>query len=166
MALTIFPSAGYDSMISLSGAMSVIEANSLQAPQWIALSDETQEVYLRIATTRILNSVSYDYSNPAGYLDEATYVAEDSCLPKSCALMAIHDLAYGLSSEINPQTGLVAKEKVGDLEVTYIHGANASSRQLSSRETNPFPASVQSCLRSYGAILSNGGFAQATLERS
>jgi hypothetical protein len=146
--------------------MSVIEANSLQASQWIALSDETQEVYLRIATTRILNSVSYDYSNPTGYLDEATYLASDSCLPKSCALMAIHDLAYGLSSEINPQTGLIAKERVGDLEVTYIHGANTSSKQLSSRETNPFPPSVQSCLKSYGAILSNGGFRQATLERA
>ena len=166
MALVIYPATGYDSLISEVDATAIITANSLQSSLWSALTSVNKEIYLRIATTRILNSVSYDYSNPTGYLDEATYVAADSCLPKSCALMAIHDLAYGLSSEINPQTGLIAKEKVGDLEVTYIHGANASSKQLSSRETSPFPASVQSCLKSYGAILSNGGFRQATLERA
>ncbi len=164
--LTLYPNIGADSFISLDDATIIITANSLQSSQWIALTDANKEVYLRIAYTNIVNNISYDITNIDGYLDPLTYIALDSCLPKSQAMMAIHDVVYQISSEINPNTGLISKEKVGDLEVTYVHGANTSSKQLSSKNKNMFPQSVVKCLTSYGANISSNGFTQATLERS
>jgi len=166
MALTIYPALGADSFISLADATTTITANSLQSSQWIALTDANKEVYLRIAYINIVNNISYDITSLSGYLDPLTYVALYSCLPKSQAMMAIHDVVYQISSEINPNTGLISKEKVGDLEVTYVHGANTSSKQLSSKNKYIFPSSIIKCITSYGAKISSNGFLQATLERS
>ena len=164
--LTLYPAVGADSFISLADATTIITANSLQSSQWTALTDANKEVYLRIAYTNIVNNISYDTTSLSGYLDPLTYVALDSCLPKSQAMMAVHDVVYQISSEINPNTGLISKEKVGDLEVTYVHGANTSSKQLSSKNKNPFPSSVVKCLTTYGATILSGGFTQSKLERS
>ena len=161
MALIVIPIEDGDSFISLSDANDVITKNSIQSADWLALDDSTKEVYLRIATQRILNTVSTDINNEDGYYDVATYSPPDSCLPKVTALMAVHDLAYGLSSEINSNTGLVSKEKVGDLEVTYFHGNPLS--QVSGRETNPFPNLVVPCLNSYGASMNTSSIKQVTL---
>jgi hypothetical protein len=70
---------------------------------------------------------------------------------------------YGLSSEVNPNTGLISKQKVGDLEETYFHGNPLS--QVNSRNTNPFPSSVIKCLNTYGANVTSGktGIYQTTL---
>ena len=163
MALIIYPTTDYDSFISVVDADTIITNNSVQSVTWLALTEAEKEVYLRIATTRILNAVSTDTTNSDGYLDETVYVAVDSCLPKSCALMAVHDLVYGLSSEINPNTGLVTKEKVGDLEVQYAHGF--PNKRVSGRVSNPYPSSVRPCLESYGATGLSGGITQVTLER-
>ena len=163
MALIIYPIADADSFITEADADTVIAENSVQSATWTALTSTMKEVYLRIATSRILGSVSTDASNEDGYLDESIYVAADSCLPKATALMAIHDLAYGLSSDINPNTGLISKQKVGDLEETYFHGNPLS--QVNSRNTNPFPSSVIKCLNAYGANVTSGktGIYQTTL---
>jgi len=166
MALIIYPSDGADSFISLADATTVITENSLQASQWTALTDANKEIYLRIAYTNITNAISYDLEDLNGFLDPLTYDAEYSCLPKSQAIMAINDIVYQISAEINPSTGLISKEKVGDLEVTYFHGANTSSKQLSSKNKNPFPSSVVKCLTAYGATISTSGFTQSKLERS
>lgn len=166
MALILYPTTGYDSFISEADATTLISSYSLQSSQWLALDVPTREVYLRIATSKILSVVSTDTENLSGYLDPSTYEASTSCIPNSCALMAINDVVYQISAEINPNTGLISSEQVGDLKVTYFHGANTSSRQLSSKNKNPFPLEVRSCLMRYGASFSSSGIAQTTLERS
>lgn len=166
MALIIYPEDGYDSFISEPDAELIIQDNSLQYQQWLDLPNLVRDIYLRIATTAILNAVSTDSENPNGYLDKASYDASSSCLPRVCALVAMHDLVYQISSEINPNTGLITKEKVGDIEVAYTHGASASSRQLSSKNKDVFPKYVKSCLSSYGVTVSASGFHQVQLERS
>jgi hypothetical protein len=166
MALTIYPDDNADSFISLLDATDIITKNSLQAAQWIALDNATKEVYLRIAFTRIMGTISTDPNSDIGFLNKDTYESIESCLPKTNAIMAVHDLVYGLSSEINPNTGLVTKEKVGDIEITYTHGANTSSKQLFSRETNPFPDSLLQCLRRYGSSIAFNGLMQARLVHS
>lgn len=164
MALTIYPALSSDSFIAVADADTVITENSILSTDWLALTEVQKEVYLRIATSNIHSVVSTDSSNIDGYLDSETYVYADSCLYKTCALMAVHDLTYGLSAEVNPNTGLVSKEKVGDLEVTYFHGNPL--RQVSGRSNNPFPSSVIKCLNSYGADVTSGsGIKQARLER-
>lgn len=164
MSLTILPTENGDSFISILDADEVISRNSLQYSNWLDLSDLNKEIYLRIATTRILNVVSFDINSTSGYLNLAEYISIDSCLPKAAALMAIHDLAYGLSSEINPNTGLVSKEKVGDIEVNYFHGY--IDKQVKGRITNPYPSSVVPCLNSYGSNISSSSIKQALLVRS
>ena len=160
MALTIYPANGHDSFISLADANVLITSNSLHGSDWTALDDAVKEVYLRIASTNILNTVSTDITNVDGYLDETVYVATDSCIPHTTAIMAIHDLVYGLSSTVNPNKGLVTKEKVGDLEVTYYQG---EATQVNGRVTSPFPLSARMCLNAYGANISARGFTQTTL---
>ena len=151
MALIIYPDIDFDSLVSVVDATEVIVRNSVHSTDWITLSEPMQEVYLRIATQRILSVV------------EDTIPIDGECLPRSCALMAIHDLMYGLSSEVNPNTGLISKQKVGDLEETYFHGNPLS--QVNSRNTNPFPSSVIKCLNAYGANVTSGktGIYQTTL---
>jgi hypothetical protein len=161
MALIVIPTENGDSFISLIDANDIVSKNSIQASDWLALDDSVKEVYLRIATQRILDAVSTDLNNDDGYYDVTTYSPPNSCLPKTTALMAVHDLAYGLSSDINPNTGLITKEKVGDLEVNYTHGNPFS--QISSKKTNPFPQSVVSCLNSYGASINTSSIKQVTL---
>jgi hypothetical protein len=163
MALTIYPASGYDSFITVADADTIITANSVQSATWLAMTEIEKEVYLRIATARIFNVVSTDTSNEDGYLDSSTYVASESCLPKATALMAVHDLVYGLSSEINPNTGVVSKEKVGDLEVNYFHGY--TDKQVRGRKTNPYPSIAIPCLNYYGANIQLSKLRQATLVR-
>jgi len=161
MALTIYPDSGYDSFISISDADTIITENSIQSSSWLSLDDATKEVYLRIAFSNIYDVISTDSNSDIGYLDIDTYVSTNSCLPKTNAMMAIHDLSYGLSSEINPNMGTITKEKVGDLEVQYQHDYKERGRV-----SNRFPNSVKSCLNYYGATLQTGCIKQATLIRS
>ena len=69
MSLTIYPAMGYDSFISLTDADSIISEFSVHYSSWSALTSSEQEVYLRIATDRIMNAVSFDTTNANGYLD-------------------------------------------------------------------------------------------------
>jgi len=164
MALIIYPTVGADSFISVADADVVIANNSLQSEQWIALTEPIKEVYLRIAFTRIMQAIAHT-DEGEGYLDEATYDPLISCLPDANALMAIHDLSYGLSSDINPNTGLISKEKVGSLEVTYFHGN--PMHQVSSRKTSYYPSSVVPCINGYGGnVTSANNLMQMTLGHS
>lgn len=153
MSLVIYPATDYDSFISVANADTVIANNTLFDSNWTALTTSQKEVYLRIATTRILNVV-----------DTSLFDGTDSCLVKSCALMAVRDLVFEISSSINPNTGLVSSEKVGDLQVTYYHGN--SNRQVSGKNMNPFPPEVVTCLNSYDAEIYTGGVGKAKLVHS
>lgn len=151
MALIVYPTEGYDSFVDLIDANTTIAEYTLFSPQWLALTDTVKETYLRIATDRILNKI------------DTSLLIVDPCISKSCSIMAAHDLVFEISSSINPNTGLITKEKVGDLEVTYTHG-NAQ-RQLKSRNTDPFPSTVKPCLSEYGAVFSLG-VSQATIGKA
>ena len=153
MSLIIYPTEDYDSFVSILDADSYIQSYSVQSLGWIALTDEQKEVYLRIATKRILDIVDIDL-----------LFDTNDCIARSCSLMAIHDLVYEISSSVNPNTGVVSKEKVGDLEVNYYHG-NTQSRVMG-RNTNPFPSSVKTCLNDLGAHLNVSGINRATIVRS
>ena len=148
MALIVYPTADYDSYVSLVDAETTITSYTTFGTQWLALDDATKEIYLRIATARI-NDV----------IDSTLLDGTDACLSSSCSLMAINDLVFEISSSINPNDGLITKEKVGDLEVQYQH----SYSKRSSRNKNPFPPLVRTCLSGYGAEFSN--ITRATLEK-
>ena len=164
MALIIYPLTNYDSFISLTDADVIISNYSVNGSKWLALDTATKEVYLRIATDRILNVVSTDSLSEYGYLDSTTYDPLTSCLPKACALIAMNDLDYLISKELNPNTGLVQKEKVGDIERTFFHGF--PQKHIVGLNKNPFPSSVIKCLNSYGAMLNSSKIKQAIFLRS
>lgn len=152
MALTVYVdnNTDFDSFISLADADTYITETSIHSADWLALSTTDREVYLRIACNRILSRI------------DETLLDGNACLAKANASMAIHDVVYKLSSDINPNTGLVTREKVGDLEVDYFHGGFRSSRQIKGIVTDPFPSEVKKCLSNYGFIYG----CQVTLEHS
>lgn len=153
MSLIIYPTTNYDSFISLTDADTVISENTLFSSNWDLLSDANKEIYLRIATTRLLNVI-----------DTSLLDGTDACLCKSCALMAVRDLVFEISTSVNPNTGLVSSEKVGDLQVTYYHGN--SNRQVSGKNMNPFPQEIALCLSNYGVELPVGSIYKAKLVHS
>lgn len=159
MALVIYPNTDYDSFISVSDADGIINKFSVHVTTWEGLNDAQKEVYLRIATDRIFNAIDSDT-----YLDSTTYVADDSCLPKATALMAIHDVVYEISSSVNPNQGLVSMERVGDLQVNYFHGNGKYPK--GAKKTNPYPTEVYPCLTSYGAEFNVFGVLRAKVENS
>ena len=156
MALILYPLPYADSFITVLDADTVISNYSIQSDQWLALTEQVKEQYLRIAYERLINNTPL--------LDDTAYVAVDSCLPNANALMAVHDLVYGLSSEINPNTGLVTKEKVEGIEVEYYQG---NSTNVNGRVTSPYPESTHACIATYGGTLNTmAGLQQMTLGKS
>lgn len=160
MALIIYPAENYDSLISVADATLFISKYSVHSSLWTALSVEQQEIYLRIATERIFNVISTNSEDDL-YLDVLTYGQTSSCLPKAACTMAMHDIVHSISSSINPNTGLITKEKIGDLEINYSH-----SYAKLGIERNPFPVSVRSCLALYGAEFAIMGLFKATVEKA
>lgn len=151
MALIVYPLDDYDSFVDITTATTYINSYTTFSSNWAAIDDATKEVYLRIATDRIIDKI-----------DTLLLTGSNECILKSCSIMAVHDLVFEISSSVNPNTGLVTKEKVGDLEVNYTHGN--VQRQLKNRNTNPFPTNVQTCLTGYGATFVSG--IQVTIGRS
>lgn len=134
MALTVIPDTNADSFISVADATTIITNYSVHSEQWTTLTVNMQEVYLRIATQNILELITVP----------SDYDATTSCLPKACAMIAIHDIANNLSKDVNPNLGLVTSEKVGDLQITYKqYSSNKRIRTL-------YPREVRKCLTSYG----------------
>ncbi len=150
MALIIYPADNYDSFVSVANANAYIGSYTTFITEWTALTDTQKEVFLRIATDRINDIV------------DSTLLTASDCLSKSCSLMAVRDLVFEISSAINPNNGLISKEKVGDIEVNYYQG---QANKVNGRNTNPFPSAVVTCLNSYGANLTTTGLATATLVR-
>lgn len=150
--LIIYPTTDYDSFVSVVDADTIISKNSLKNTEWTALTEAQKEVFLRIATTRILNAI------------DTSLLVEDVCIKNATALMAVRDLVFEISSSVNPNTGLISKEKVGNVEVTYFHG-NPIHR-ITGRSTNPFPKEIIPCLQKYGADLTSGYIQKATLVHS
>lgn len=136
--LIVYPDDKYDSFVSLDEANDYIFKNSVFNEQWDTIADDKKEIYLRIATKRILSVIDKDYLG-----------TNDECLINSCSLMAVRDLVFNISSGVNENTGLITKEKVDSLEVTYYHGKITG--RANGLDKNPF-FGVEDCLKEYGAI--------------
>jgi predicted transcriptional regulator len=149
MALVVYPTIDYDSLVSLADANTIIDKYSVNASIWNALDDTTKEKYLRIATDRVLSVI------------DITLLDGSECIKKAVSLIANKDVSFGISSDINPNLGTITKEKVGDLEVEYkqTNGAKGKDR-------NPFPVSTYACLNNYGANIQSGRVRTFTIERS
>jgi len=150
MALTIYPNTNYDSFVTVADANALISLNEVDTTKWDALTDEKKEVYLRLALRRIFDVISTDTSNADGYLIETDDDAINTYLPLVASLMASHDIKYSLSTSINPNTVLVTKEKVGDIEVQYQHKSGVNGI-----ETSYYPKGVRTLLAKYGAIFNS-----------
>ena len=149
--LVVYPSVGFDSFISLDGANSFIAKNSIFNNQWTKLSDEKKEVFLRIATKRILDVVNTTLLNGD----------TDICLVNDSASMAVRDLVFNISSGVNENKGAIIKEKVEGIEVQYYHGNRTSINAL---DKNPYK-DVVNCLNRFGAKLNTGYSNQLKIER-
>jgi len=135
MALTVFPTTGYDTFIALADADTYITANSLQSADWLALSDIDREVYLRIQTKNILYKIDETLLG--------TVVIQ--CLATATAIMAVNDFRNSLSTALDRNDGLITKEKVGVIEVNY------QQHRLNRKVPTVYPKEVRSCLITYGA---------------
>lgn len=167
MALILYPAGNADSFVSLIDADTYISLNSVHSDKWMQLTTEQKEVYLRIAFTRLHEAMQVASEGTAP--DPLSYDPTDTCLPRANAMMAVFDLAYGLSSEINPNTGVVIKERVeGAVEVSYAHTGYRNGDRLYGRVTDPFPADVKACVKmTYGITLGkSGSLYQVKLEHS
>ena len=112
MALIIYPTADYDSFITVADAKTVIEAYTLYATQWNALTTTEQEVYLRIAARNIIDHVDQE-TNPFPEI-------MPTCVGDAQALMAVQDVVYGFSASVaTEETGSIKKQKVASLEIEY-----------------------------------------------
>ena len=149
--LVVYPSVDFDSFISLDDANKFIAKNSVFNEQWTKLADDKKEVFLRIATKRILDVID------TNLLTGDT----DICLVNATASMAVRDLVFNISSGVNDNKGAIIKEKVEGIEVQYYHGNRTSINAL---DKNPYK-DVVSCLNSFGANLTNGYSNKLKIER-
>lgn len=149
--LVVYPNDDFDSFISLDDANKFIANNSVFNDQWTELEDEKKEVFLRIATKRILDVI------------DTTLLTGDTdiCLVNASASMAVRDLVFNISAGVNENKGAIIKEKVEGIEVQYYHDSRTSINAL---DKNPY-RDVVSCLNSFGANLTNGKINQFKIER-
>ena len=156
MALIIYPTADYDSFVSVANATTVIASLTLYSTQWTALTDAEKEVYLRIACRDIVDHVDQD-ENPF-----ADPIAD--CVAEAQSLMAIQDVVFGFSATDSvDETGAIKKQKVSSLEIEYYDTASSSMKTAPRIPTMAVP-----CLEALGYEYSPyvAGLAQTTLGRS
>lgn len=156
MALVIYPTADYDSFITVADATTVIETYTLHATTWNALTVTEQEVYLRIAATDIVQHVDQELTP---FPDPMT-----SCVGDAQALMAIQDVVYGFSASTTvADVGSVKKQKVATLEIEYY-----DSKSNTTKTAPRVPTMAEPCLEELGYLFtpSVNGLTQSTLGRS
>ena len=154
MALVIYPTADYDSFISVADATVVIEAYTLYKTQWSALTVLEQEVYLRISARNII-----DHTDPDEYPDPFP-----TCVGDAQALMSVQDVVYGFSASTSTdETGAIKKQKVGSLEIEYFDASSGTTKTVSRIPTLAVP-----CLEDLGYLFtpSINGLTQTILGRS
>tara|TARA_R110000772_G_scaffold5454_1_gene19462 strand:- start:13986 stop:14453 length:468 start_codon:yes stop_codon:yes gene_type:complete len=155
MALIIYPTASYDSFITIADANTAVDSLTLYSTQWAAKSDTEKEIYLRIAFRNIddhVNQTLTPYADPIA-----------TCVGEAQALMAIQDVVYGTSTPDTDLNGAIKKQKVASLEIEYY---DVSSGKVISVPIVP-PMAVP-CLETLGYIfsVSVGNLSQLTLGRS
>jgi len=158
MALIIYPTAGWDSFVSLVDAEAYIGSLTLDLPAWQALAADLQEKYLRIATRLIVDGID-QVTNPLP--DPAP-----ACLVEATALIASWDLKNGLSASAASTgvTGSVKKQKVASLEIEYY---DVSSGKTTTQTISPVPDIAKPCLEGLGFVFAvdKGGLGMVYLGR-
>lgn len=156
MALIIYPTAEYDSFISVADATTVIDELTLFSSQWAGITLTEREIYLRIACRRIEDGIDQDV-NP--YPDPMP-----DCAGQAQALMAVQDLVYGFSSSTDTSSvGAIKKQKVASLEIEYYDS------DVNSPKSAPIiPSMAVPCLEDlgYDTPVNISGLSQLTLGRS
>lgn len=156
MALVIYPTADYDSFVSVADATTVIGNLTLYSEQWTALTSTEQEVYLRIACRFIEDGIDTDtYPYPDPMVD---------CIAESQSLIAIQDVVYGFSASVsNDESGAIKKQKVSSIEIEYYDIASKTSK-FAPR----VPEMAMPCLDALGFVAPTNisGLSQLTLGRS
>ena len=156
MALIIYPTADYDSFITVADATTAIDSLTLYSTQWAALSATEKEVYLRIAFRDIDDHVDQDdYPYPDPMTD---------CVGEAQALMAIQDVVYGFSASVSTaEVGSVKKQKVASLEIEY-YDSKSNTMKYAPR----VPDMAKPCLETLGYTFTPtyNGLSQSTLGRS
>jgi len=156
MALIIYPTADYDSFVSVADATTTIANLTLHSSVWVALTTGEQEAYLRIACRNIEDHVDQDETP---YPDPMT-----DCVAEAQALMAVQDVVYGFSASTTAQeTGAIRKQKVASLEIEYYDSATGGMKSAPRVPTMAVP-----CLEALGYVFtpSVSGLSQVTLGRS
>ncbi len=119
--LTIFPTADYDSFVTVIDATGYIDRLTMHGPAWSALAESDQEVYLRIACRNIedgINLTLFPLPDPAPL-----------CLGESQSLMAVQDVVYGFSASTTTGNSQVKKQKVSTLEIEYFENSSGTTEQ-------------------------------------
>ena len=156
MALVIYPTADYDSFITVADAATTIGEYTLHSAVWTALTSAEQEIYLRIAARNIIDHVDQDltpFPDPM-----------PTCVGQAQALMAIQDVVYGFSAQDTvDESGSIKKEKVASLEIEYYDTKSKTAKRVS-----VVPDMAMLCLEDIGYVLSPyiAGLTQTTLGRS
>ena len=132
MALIIYPTADYDSFVSVANADDYISSLTVYSADWTALSTDDKERYLRIALRTIVSGIDTD-----------TYPLPDpmlTCAAEAQSLIAIHDLVNGLSTSKETSTGAIRRNKVGSIEQEFFEGKFKHKSRI--------PAIAKACLES------------------
>ena len=156
MALVIYPTADYNSFITVVDATTTISEYTLHSTVWTALTSEEKEVYLRIAARNIIDHVDQELTPFPDVMP--------TCVGQAQALMAVQDVVYGFSAQTTvDETGAIKKEKVASLEIEY-YDTKSNSMKTASR----VPAMALPCLEDLGYAYSPSisGLTQLTLGRS
>ena len=156
MSLVVYPLENAESYISVVDADTIITNKSVQSATWLALSEQEKEVYLRI---------SYDFiiaTCDSTLLPDWSIPDDVGCLAEVNALMASRDLVYSISSSINPNTGLIKRERVDTIEVEY----DQSNNNGQGVSTTLYDPSFKTCLVSYGYSPAVSGVQQMVLGKS
>ena len=155
MSLIIYPTANYDSFITVADADTVVNTITLYSTQWGAKSNGEKEVYLRIACRNIESHVDTDLTPyPDPFPD---------CVGEAQALMAVQDVIYSTSTPQTDVNGAIKKQKVASLEIEYYDTSSGKTVNIP-----VVPAIAVPCLETLGYIFipSIGGLSQSTLGRS
>ena len=156
MALVIYPTADYDSFITVADATTAISELTLHNTLWVALTTAEQEVYLRIA-----------FRNIEDHVDQTLTPYPDpfpTCVGEAQALMAVQDVVYGFSASTSTaEVGSVKKQKVASLEIEYF-----DSKTNTMKYAPRVPDMAIPCLETLGYIFTPtyNGLSQSTLGRS
>ncbi len=155
MALIIYPTANYDSFISVEDADTVVSTLTLHEALWSDKDETEKEVYLRIAFRNIDDHVDQTLTP---YPDPMT-----DCVGEAQALMAVQDVIYGTSTPDTELNGAIKKQKVASLEIEYY---DTNTGKVISIPV--VPSMAVSCLETLGYIFSPkiSGLSQSTLGRS